>query len=421
MAVAALDTAGVAVPYHFRCPISLELMRDPVTVSTGQTYDRTSIEAWVAAGNSTCPVTRSPLDHPTAPALIPNHTLRRLIQDWCTAHRHLGFDRIPTPKQPPDPSLLLSLLCSCSPSSSLPRAARLTSLRRLRSFARDSDKARSILADHGAHSMLLSVIFHGPSSELETAAISDADEEELAVLESLGLISLLLPLPEPGPISEPNGIGRLVALLAHPSPDARVNAAALLDSAIAAARPPDCLRLLAGETEGIFDGLVSLLDCPRAVRSAVRAMFSLCLARANRPRAARAGAGEALLARLGEMERCEAERALATVELLCRGGGELGEGGVAALVRSMTKVSERATEYAAGALAAVCTASEEARRAAVGAGLVAQLLLVVQSGCTDRAKRKAQLLLKLLPTSWPHFSLSVSDDFGPSHVGTPPF
>ncbi|GAY54914.1 hypothetical protein CUMW_160460 [Citrus unshiu] len=94
---------SVQIPYHFRCPISLELMCDPVTVCTGQTYDRPSIESWVATGNTTCPVTRSPLTDFT---LIPNHTLRRLIQDWCVANRSFGVQRIPTPKQPAEPSLV---------------------------------------------------------------------------------------------------------------------------------------------------------------------------------------------------------------------------------------------------------------------------------------------------------------------------
>nr|DAD27995.1 TPA_asm: hypothetical protein HUJ06_029463 [Nelumbo nucifera] len=41
-----------------RGPISLEIMTDPVTVSTGQTYDRSSIQKWLRAGHNTCP-TRS--------------------------------------------------------------------------------------------------------------------------------------------------------------------------------------------------------------------------------------------------------------------------------------------------------------------------------------------------------------------------
>ncbi|CAK7328950.1 unnamed protein product [Dovyalis caffra] len=64
----------------FRCPISLELMTDPVTVSTGQTYDRSSIQRWLKAGNMTCPKTGERL---TSTELVPNTTLRKLIQQFC--------------------------------------------------------------------------------------------------------------------------------------------------------------------------------------------------------------------------------------------------------------------------------------------------------------------------------------------------
>ncbi|BAH91587.1 Os02g0215650 [Oryza sativa Japonica Group] len=33
-------------PPLFQCPISMELMEDPVTVATGVTYDRRSMERW---------------------------------------------------------------------------------------------------------------------------------------------------------------------------------------------------------------------------------------------------------------------------------------------------------------------------------------------------------------------------------------
>ncbi|KAK3429119.1 hypothetical protein EUGRSUZ_E00528 [Eucalyptus grandis] len=93
---------GVQIPHHFRSPISLELMR-------------TRIEPWIAAGNTTCPVTRAPLlDF----ALIPNHTLPRLIQSWCVANRHSGVERIPTPKQPADPSRVRALLSQAASTSS---------------------------------------------------------------------------------------------------------------------------------------------------------------------------------------------------------------------------------------------------------------------------------------------------------------
>ncbi|EPS60865.1 hypothetical protein M569_13936, partial [Genlisea aurea] len=67
-------------PDHFRCPISLEVMEDPVTISTGVTYERSSIERWVHGyKKKTCPATMQPIE--TA-EMTPNHTLKRLISAW---------------------------------------------------------------------------------------------------------------------------------------------------------------------------------------------------------------------------------------------------------------------------------------------------------------------------------------------------
>lgn len=66
-----------------RCPISLELMTDPVTVSTGQTYDRSSIQKWLKAGNLICPTTTKKL---TSTELVPNLTLQRIIQQFCSEY-----------------------------------------------------------------------------------------------------------------------------------------------------------------------------------------------------------------------------------------------------------------------------------------------------------------------------------------------
>ncbi|XP_047959075.1 U-box domain-containing protein 18-like [Salvia hispanica] len=60
----------------FRCPITLEIMRDPVTLLTGQTYERSSILKWFGSGNCTCPVTGEKL---TSVDLVPNLALKHLI------------------------------------------------------------------------------------------------------------------------------------------------------------------------------------------------------------------------------------------------------------------------------------------------------------------------------------------------------
>ncbi|OVA15844.1 U box domain [Macleaya cordata] len=406
-----LDVVGVQIPYHFRCPISLELMRDPVTVSTGQTYDRASIESWVATGNTTCPVTRSPLSDFT---LIPNHTLRRLIQNWCVSNRSFGVERIPTPKQPADPALVRSLLTQAS-SDSAPLESRLSAIRRLRGLARDSDKNKSLISSHNPQNPLLSIIFSNTKTE----------SNEL-IHESLALL-VMFQLTEPectSVASQPDRISFLSSLLSHQSIEVRVNAAALIEIIAAGTRSLD-LRILIGNADGILQGIIRILNYPlsypRALKIGIKALFALCLVKQNRQKAVLAGAPEALINRLADFEKCDAERALATVELLCRvtaGCAAFASHAltVPLLVKIILKISDRATEYAAGALLSLCSVSEQLQRDAVAAGVVTQLLLLVQSDCTVRAKRKAQLLLKLLRDSWPDDSIANSDDYNCSDV-----
>ncbi|KAF3437055.1 hypothetical protein FNV43_RR19808 [Rhamnella rubrinervis] len=75
-----MKTIGCLNPEDFRCPISLELMTDPVTVSTGQTYDRSSIRKWLQSGNMICPKTGEKL---TNTELVPNSSLKKLIFHFC--------------------------------------------------------------------------------------------------------------------------------------------------------------------------------------------------------------------------------------------------------------------------------------------------------------------------------------------------
>ncbi|XP_002518745.3 U-box domain-containing protein 25 [Ricinus communis] len=406
---------SVQIPYHFRCPISLELMRDPVTVSTGQTYDRASIESWVATGNSTCPVTRLPLTDFT---LIPNHTLRRLIQDWCVANRSFGIERIPTPKQPAEPSLVRSLLNQVTSVTNTAHS-RLSAIRRLKSLARDTDKNRSLISSHNATNLLVNLLFSNTSSDLTHEAMS---------------LVVMFPLTESECISIASNTERIIFLanlLFHSSIEIRVNSAALIETVIAGTKSSD-LRAQFSNVDEIVEGVIELLkrpisNYPRALKIGIKALFALCLVKQTRHKAVSAGAVETLIDRLADFDKCDAERALATIELLCRvpeGVAEFAEHAltVPLLVKTILKISDRATEYAAGALLALCTASEKSQREAVSAGILTQLLLLVQSDCTDRAKRKAQMLLKLLRDSWlDHDSSANSDDFVCSEVEVVPF
>lgn len=73
----------VPIPADFCCPLSLELMKDPVIVSSGQTYERVFIRQWIDLGVTVCPKTRQILSRTN---LIPNYTVKALIANWCESN-----------------------------------------------------------------------------------------------------------------------------------------------------------------------------------------------------------------------------------------------------------------------------------------------------------------------------------------------
>ncbi|XVF17577.1 hypothetical protein REPUB_Repub10bG0135500 [Reevesia pubescens] len=73
----------VPIPADFCCPLSLELMTDPVIVASGQTYERAFIKKWIDLGLTLCPKTRQALAHTN---LIPNYTVKALIANWCESN-----------------------------------------------------------------------------------------------------------------------------------------------------------------------------------------------------------------------------------------------------------------------------------------------------------------------------------------------
>ena len=67
----------------FLCPITQEIMLDPVIAADGYTYERRAIESWLK-GKMTSPMTNQQLSHKQ---LIPNNVLRSRILE---CHPHLA-------------------------------------------------------------------------------------------------------------------------------------------------------------------------------------------------------------------------------------------------------------------------------------------------------------------------------------------
>ncbi|KAK4423936.1 U-box domain-containing protein 45 [Sesamum alatum] len=79
-------------PKELRCPISLQLMYDPVIIASGLTYERVCIERWFADGHNTCPKTQQRLPRLS---LTPNYSVKGLVAAWCEQNG------IPIPDGPP--------------------------------------------------------------------------------------------------------------------------------------------------------------------------------------------------------------------------------------------------------------------------------------------------------------------------------
>lgn len=73
--------SGSDAPPEFYCPISLNIMEEPVVLfQTAVTYDRKSLETWLFAyGSKKCPVSGRAL---TDTAFVENRPLRSLIEEW---------------------------------------------------------------------------------------------------------------------------------------------------------------------------------------------------------------------------------------------------------------------------------------------------------------------------------------------------
>ena len=65
------------IPENFKCPISLEVMIDPVIIESGITFDKKNIEEWFISHN-TCPLTRKIVNR----QYIPNTIFKRTIHEF---------------------------------------------------------------------------------------------------------------------------------------------------------------------------------------------------------------------------------------------------------------------------------------------------------------------------------------------------
>lgn len=74
-----IDGRDVDVPQEFICPITLQVMTQPLVNKRGMNFERAAILSWLGNGAGLCPLTRLPMKPSD---LIPNRSLEIKIKVW---------------------------------------------------------------------------------------------------------------------------------------------------------------------------------------------------------------------------------------------------------------------------------------------------------------------------------------------------
>ncbi|KAK3227025.1 hypothetical protein Dsin_006887 [Dipteronia sinensis] len=404
----------IDVPPFFLCPISLEIMKDPVTVLTGITYDRESIEKWLFSGKSsnTCPVTKQVL--PSDCELTPNHTVRRLIQSWCTLNASYGIERIPTPKPPINKAQITKLLRDAKSPQ-----LQVNCLKKLKSIALENNTNKRCLEAAGAVEFLAKVVsntFESSSADQESSSEDGFDssrhtDEALSILCNLQISEVCLK----------NLIGRngefvesLTQVMRRGSYESRAYAIMLLKAMLELADPMTLISLrpeLFIEVVQVFHDQIS----QQASKAALQVLIHICPWGRNRIKAIEAGAVSFFIDHLLDTsERRPCEMILTLLDLLCQcaeGRAELLKhgAGMAIVSKKILRVSHVASERAVRILLSISkfSATPSVLQEMLQLGIVAKLCLVLQVDSSTRTKDKARELLKLHARAWKNSSSCV--------------
>ncbi|KAF8688294.1 hypothetical protein HU200_042252 [Digitaria exilis] len=393
-------------PDALQCPITLDLMTDPVTVSTGQTYDRASITRWIKAGCRTCPVTGERL---RTANVVPNAALRGIIERMLLSngvslpdaspagaghHRHgaLGNTATPLlfgPAATGAARLAVAYLVAQLATGSTAERRKATS--EARKLCKHSVFYRGCLVDANAVPWLLCLLSSMDASVQENAVAS--------------LLNLSKHPRGRAALFEAGGVGLVVDVInVGARAEARQNAAAVLFY-LASDGPEQAEEI--GRVPESIPTLVQLIRDGETHRGRKNAMVSLYgllqCATSNHGKAVSAGAVAALAAVLSAVERGD-DLAGDAVALLAR----LAErpvgaqavlawpGLVARVVEALaTSASSRSgKDHCVALLVSLCRHGGEKVVAMLGRmpGLMASLYTLIADGSPQTCKRARALL-----------------------------
>ncbi|KAK8674354.1 hypothetical protein V6N13_112646 [Hibiscus sabdariffa] len=377
----------VSCPEEFKCPLSKELMRDPVILASGQTYDRPFIQKWLNAGNRTCPRTQQVLSHTI---LTPNHLIREMILQWCKSQGielpslvQCGREECITEAERDRFFSLLDKLSAALPEQK-------EAAKELRLLTKKMPSFRALFGESvDAITQLLTPL---SGSKSQSSVHPDLQEDVITTLLNLSIHDSNKKLVAETPMVIP----LLMEALRSGTIQTRSNAAAALFTLSAL----DSNKALIGKS-GVIKPLIDLLDQghPLAMKDVASAIFNLCIFHENKARAIRDGAIRVILKKI--MDGVHVDELLAILAMLSthqRAIEEMGELGAVPCLLCIIRESncERNKENCIAILHTVClndrTKWKVLKEEEATYGTISKL---AQDG-TSRAKRKANGILERL-------------------------
>lgn len=395
-------------PQLFLCPISMELMEDPVTVSTGVTYDRRSIERWFFKyGKTTCPATMQRL---SSFDLTPNHTLKSVISSWLERAssssssstplcKKLGRERLP------------SVLAGIEDTP-----FKVTALKNLKSCMEGDVAAQEDFVACGGIQVLGRVM-----TQALAESSAGGDFSAFRTCEEAGSVLAALPLSDDTSVElvlRPECMRPVVALVQRGSAEARLHAMDIVTK-ISNAGAGDWTAGI--EVDDVLKSLLELLSDEVSTRLSSRALDVLLdvveRSRNGPAKAVEVGAVHVLVELLADADdRHDAERILLLLKRLCKcpeGRLAFAENdlSVAAVAKTMLRVSQLATQLAVKVLwlVSVVAPSEKVLEDMVVTGAVAKLLGLLHVETPPDTKQKTVRMVRINGVFWRQYACFPTD------------
>ncbi|XP_016511355.2 E3 ubiquitin-protein ligase PUB24-like [Nicotiana tabacum] len=399
----------VEIPQYFLCPISLQIMKDPVTTVTGITYDRQSIEQWLLMADkntTTCPVTKQSLPRDIE-LLTPNHMLGRLIRSWTIGNAENGIEQIPSPKYPMNKSHVIRLIRQVNN-----RELYVEALRKMGNMVSENEKNKKCLNEAGVIKAMVCFILRSFKEGKLIVGIEEAlrifhlvwsptHDNKQVVKENHDLIEAILWILKREMINNNNN--QVVIIKTH--------AIMVLKNVISVSSS----NLLSSLTPEFFQEMLNILRknsktkvSQQATKAALHVLIDACSRGRNRLKMIELGAiFELIELELSNNEKRVTELVFCLLLHLCSladGRAELLKhaAGIVVVSKRILRISSATDDSAIQILGLISkfSATKEVLIEMLRVGAVSKLCMVIQADCKAFIKKKAMEILRAHSNVW---------------------